>query len=401
MKKIATLVGAAALLAATLVPALAVNSCGNSTTGPGSNNTCTVTNTSNVSVNNVNDAQIINNVRTSSNTGGNSASNNTLGGSIVTGNASLNTTVSSVANVNTTNVTAGFGGGNNMGGNSVTGPFSTNNAFITNGYRVDAYNSNTATVKNDVNTTADTGNNSADNNTGPATIRTGNAWLGTGVNNHVNDSLTQVALGGASGNNTAFNSTTGPFSANNAVVTNSANVTLNNVNDLQVTNWVNVLARTGRNSASNNTLGGDITTGNATGGVVVGTEGNINTSSVAMALGGFANNASSNVTGPSSDNNAFITNAQNVVVDNWNDKCRSHNADRLTDPLYRDGETGNKTKDCDPANLGVLNDVFASSDAGNSTANNNTGPGSVMAGWASLVQNVLTHLNDNLNVIGL
>lgn len=395
MKKIATLVGATALLAATVLPALAANNCGNSTTGPGSNNTCSVSNSSNVTVNNVNDAQIVNDVRTKSYTGGNSASNNTLGGTITTGNASLNTTVGTVANVNTTNVTAGFGGGNNYGYNAVTGPFSNNDAFVTNDYRVVANNSNTASVDNDVDAKASTGKNRADNNTGPAAIQTGNAWLSTMVGTHVNDNLTAVSLTGASGNNTAGNSTTGPFSSNNAVIDNSARVTINNVNDLQVENDVDVRARTGRNSASNNTLGGDITTGNATAGLVVDTEGNINTSLVAMALGGFANDATSNVTGPNSNNDAFVTNEKRVVVDNWNNKCKSHNANRLIDDIFKD------PAECDPANLGVLNDVEAKSDAGNSDADNNTGPGEVMAGWALLVQDVLTHLNDNLNEIGL
>ncbi len=273
-----------------------------------------------------------------------------------------------------------------MGGNSVTGPFSNNDAFITNRYTVDANNSNTANVTNDVYAKADTGKNKADNNTGPASIQTGRALLNTMVGTHVNDSLTNVSLTGASGNNTAGNSTTGPFSANNAVVTNSADVTLNNVNDLQVKNNVTVKARTGRNSASNNTLGGSIETGNATAGVGVDTEGNINTSLVAMALGGFANDASSNVTGPDSNNDAFITNRKNVVVDNWNNKCLSHNASRIC---------------TDPSDLGVFNDVYAKSDAGKNYADNNTGPGDVMAGWASLVQDVLTHLNDVLNVVQL
>ena len=129
MKKITTFLGAAALLAATLVPAFAAgNNCGNSTTGPFSNNTCTVNNSSNVTVNNVNDDKIVNNVRTVSNTGGNSASYNTLGGAITTGNASSNVTVSSIANINTTNVTAGFGGGSSSGVNEITGPYSRNNA---------------------------------------------------------------------------------------------------------------------------------------------------------------------------------------------------------------------------------------------------------------------------------
>lgn len=394
MKKIATFVGAAALLVATLVPAIAAgNNCGNSTTGPGSNNTCSVTNSSNVTVNNVNDAQIRNNVTTTSNTGGNSASNNTLGGSITTGNASLNTTVSSVANVNTSNVTMGFGSGaGNTGLNSVTGPFSDNKAFITNSARVAVQNDNTASVNNVVNSTADTGNNRADNNTGPATIRTGNSLLNTIVGNHVNDSLTEVAVSGAgAGGNTVGNSTTGPFSNNTASINNAASATINNVNDLLVNNNVGVRSRTGNNSASNNTLGGDIVTGNATAWLGVDTEGNINTSGVAMAFGGFGNNASSNVTGPDSNNDAFVTNTPNAVVNNYNNKCLSRDADRLgcTAPF---GETGF---------LGVFNDVSATSDAGNSKADNNTGPADVMAGWASLVQSVLTHLNDNLTQLGL
>ncbi len=392
MKKIATFVGAAALLASTLLPAIAAgNSCGNGTTGPGSNNTCSVTNASNVTVNNVNDAQIRNNVTTTSNTGGNSASNNTLGGSIVTGNASQNSTVSSVANVNTTNVTAGFGGGaGNTGMNSVTGPFSNNTAEIFNTANVRVQNDNTASINNVVNATADTGNNRADNNTGPATIRTGNSLLNTVVGNHANDSLTQVAVSGAgAGGNTVGNSTTGPFSNNTADITNSANATINNVNDLLVNNNVTVRSRTGINSASNNTLGGDIVTGNATAGLGVNTEGNINTSGVAVAFGGFGNDASSNVTGPDSVNNASVFNLQDALVNNRNNKCSSEDIGRI----------GCGT----PAgsNLGVFNDVDATSDAGNSNADNNTGPGSVMAGWASLVQSVMTHLNDNLSQLGL
>src|SRR3989344_2463993 len=104
MKKFATIIGSAALFAVALVPAFAAsNDCSNSTTGPFSNNTCSILNTDVVTVNNVNDAKISNKVTAKSSTGGNSASYNTLGGNIVTGDATTNVTVSSVANVNTTN----------------------------------------------------------------------------------------------------------------------------------------------------------------------------------------------------------------------------------------------------------------------------------------------------------
>lgn len=76
------------------------------------------------------------------------------------------------------------------------------------------------------------------------------------------------------------------------------------------------------------------------------------------------------------------------MVDNWNNKCQSHNAGRL-------GRTG-----CLPENLGVYNLDNDIVDAGNNDANNNTGGGDVMAGWASLLKNLMTHINDNLVVVG-
>lgn len=410
MKKIATTFGAVALLAAAVIPAFgAGNSCMNGTTGPSSNNTCSINNTTNVSVNNVNDAKIVNDIRTVSNTGGNSASNNTLGGNITTGNASLNATLSSVANVNTTNISVGWAGSNNAGANNVTGPSSNNTAYINNAHRVDVYNSNTATVDNAVNSTADTGSNNADNNTGPAYIRTGSSNLATSVFSHVNDSLTAISLGsGGTGNNTAGNDTTGPFSYNMAVINNAVDVGVNNVNDLQVRNRVDVFSSTGSNSASNNTLGGDILTGNASAGVNVGTEGNINTTQIAAAMGGFNNIAGSAVTGPGSVNDSYINNERSVVYDNWNNKCESHNADDRHWGRFGDasvevgpGPGPGPRPECNVNNLGVENDVESISDAGNSYADNNTGGGSVVAGWSSLMQSVMTHLNDVLNDIVL
>lgn len=397
MKKITTFLGAAALLAATLVPAFAAGSnCGNSTTGPYSNNTCTINNSSNVTVNNVNDAQIVNTVRSVSNTGGNSASYNTLGGAISTGNASSNVTVSSVANINTTNVTAGFAGGSNSGVNEITGPYSDNDAYINNDYRVNTYNSNTATVNNSVNSTADSGNNNADYNTGPASVRTGNTVLGLLVANHVNDSFTAVSLGGSgsTSNNTVGNSTTGPYSlTNDAVVNNTADVNINNVNDLRVDNRVLTDSNSGRNSTSYNTLGGEILTGNATSDVGVNTEGNINTTAVSMALGSFTNDGSNGVTGPYSNNSSYVNNARNVLIDNWNNKCQSHNADA------RFGTPGAVPVPCDVNDLGIINDVNDSVDAGNNNGDYNTGGGVVTAGWSSLVESILSHLNDVLNQV--
>ncbi|KKS98692.1 MAG: hypothetical protein UV73_C0001G0213 [Candidatus Gottesmanbacteria bacterium GW2011_GWA2_43_14] len=413
MKKIATLVGSAALLAAAFVPAIAAtNECVNSTTGPFSNNTCTIKNTDVITVNNVNDAQIKNYVTSNSNTGYNEASLNTLGGTIKTGDATNNTTVSSVANINTTNITSALGAASNRGENSITGPYSNNSAWIENEQRINLYNSNTATVKNNVDADSNTGYNKANTNTGPASVDTGDAWLGLLVNTHVNDNYNDIrGSAGGTGTNVAENLTTGPFSNNDVAIYNRFLANVTNVNDLQVKNYVDAGANTGYNEAKTNTLGGDIFTGDAAAGVGVNTEGNINTTRIAMALGGFNNYGSNSVTGPDGsgkDPSVWIENTREVTVDNWNNKCESHNADRIDKPLWsrwfgRDGGSDNLSEDhegeCNPDNLGVLNNVDSYSDTGYNLSNTNTGGGSVEAGFAELLQQVLVHMNDTLTEI--
>ncbi|MBI4990730.1 hypothetical protein HZB96_01395, partial [Candidatus Gottesmanbacteria bacterium] len=175
MKKFVTIAGSVALMVAAVLPALAVgNNCSNGTTGPLSTNSCTVKNTSNVTVNNINDAQITNNVTARSNSGGNTASNNTLGGAVSTGNATLNATVSNTANINTTTVSGGPAASGNSGSNHITGPGDPtddpnnidNQVWIENLRQVAVDNNNAAVVNNTVNVTANTGENGADNNTG-------------------------------------------------------------------------------------------------------------------------------------------------------------------------------------------------------------------------------------------
>jgi len=407
MKKLFTLAGAVALFAATIVPAVAVgNSCSNGTTGPFSENSCTVNNTSNVTVTNYNDAKITNNVTAVSNTGGNKASYNTLGGSISTGNASLNTTVSNVANINTTNITGGPAASGNTGSNSITGPGQsyynpytnqwvtegTNDVMINNEQNVTVDNQNTAVVDNTVNATSNTGDNRAKYNTGPSIIETGDSWLGLSVGNHVNDNLTRISAGaGGTGGNTAGNSTTGPFSENSVTINNTADVGVTNYNDMLVSNDVDALSNSGRNKASYTTLGGDIETGNARAGVGVNTEGNLNETVVQMAMGGFANGGENGITGPESENNTYLNSEQRISVENLNNKCESHNAGSTVESLDK--------VDCKPWLLGVENFVEAESNVGDNWAKYNTGPSSIENALAELVQSVFTHINDSLTEI--
>src|SRR3989337_291416 len=353
MKKIATFIGSAALLAAAVIPAIAAsNECTNGTTGPYSNNTRTIRNTDNVTVNNVNDAQIVNDIESKSNTGHNSTSYNTLGGIILTGDATNNTTVSSVANINTTNITSALAGISNIGSNNITGPYSDNQIWLDNEHRADVLNSNTASVYNDVEA-------------------------------HANDNMTVIG-GGYSGGivNLAENLTTGPFSTNNVTIYNKARARVNNVNDMQVVNDVDAKSNSGFSSDSYNTLGGDVTSGDSAAGVLVDTEGNINTTRIALAMGGFGNTGTQAITGPYAYDATYIENVRDILVDNWNNKCRSHNADRLEENPFEDEREDED--ECEPENLGVLNDVEVKSNTGKNDGDYNTGGGSVTAGFAEL-----------------
>lgn len=370
MKKFISIAGSVALLVATVFPAFAAgNSCINSTTGPFSTDYCTVTNTSSVSVNNVNNATVNNVVTATANSGGNSASYNTLGGSVTTGNASLTGTVSTVANVNTTTVTGGPAGSSNTGENQITGPMSDNRITIANLHAVNVSNVNNANVGNVVTAVSDSGNNDADYNTGPASVHTGNAGLAFTVNNHLNDSATGISAGaGGSVGNSGTNSTTGPFSTDYVTIANTTTAGVNNVNNLTLENVVTALSRSGLNSASYNTLGGSVGTGNAAGSVGIGNEGNINTTTVQMAMGGFSNNEVNEVTGPMSDNRTTLLNVFGIAVNN-------------------------------PNNSTVKNVDTDVADTGNNDADYNTGAGGVATGLSNLVKTILNHLNDSLTVI--
>lgn len=132
MKKLVSITSTFALLVPMLMPlASADNTSSNAITGYGSQNFSNVTNTNNVVVTNVSDTKIVNDVRTMSNTGGNDASYNTLGGSVSSGNAVNNVGILNTGNINTTVVKVGTAGGNEAG-NSITGALSTNTSDIDN-----------------------------------------------------------------------------------------------------------------------------------------------------------------------------------------------------------------------------------------------------------------------------
>lgn len=76
------------------------------TTGPGSTNNVTVDNSNKIKVNNIQFARVTNYVHSTTSTGGNSVTGNTMvGGGGSAGNASSNTSVTNWLNTTTTNIT--------------------------------------------------------------------------------------------------------------------------------------------------------------------------------------------------------------------------------------------------------------------------------------------------------
>ena len=407
MRKITTLAGSFALLAAATLPAIATgNNCENGTTGALSKNYCEIENESEVEVTNINDAQIFNYVNATANTGNNTAAKNTLGGAIVTGNSSLNTTVTNVANLNTNTIQGGPALSSNNGENNITGFDSDNRVKFENELEVEVENNNTATVYNRLDVISNTGDNNADKNTGPASIWTGDARQWTLLRTQANDNATAIQAGaGGSGGNNGANSTTGAISINYVDIENEVEVEVENINDLIVGNFVRARANTGNNTASMTTLGSEVRTGNADSGVDVATFGNINTQTVEAAMGGFPNNGSNGVTGYDSDNRVKMENELEIEVENWNNKCKSHNADRLGNhkrlgEFDLEGLLINQPKEkCDVSDLGVFNYNQDVSNTGDNNVDANTGGGVVSTGWANLWKQMVTRLNDTLTVI--
>lgn len=395
MKKLVSITSAIALVGQMLLPlASADNTAGNAITGYGSSNYSNVTNTNDVVVKNVSDTKIVNDIKTISDTGGSDASYNTLGGSVSSGNAVNNVGIINTGNINTTTVKVGTAGGNEAG-NSITGALSTNTSDVTNKNKVRVLNDNTAWIENKVDAKSLTGANSASYNTGVGSAMSGNATTNVSAATRVNDSATAVTLGqGGTGGNSATNDTTGALSNNFANILNSNDVNVKNVSDAKVLNLVDTMSATGRNFSSYNTLGGRVQSGNAATDVSLDTVGNINTTTVAVAMGGFANEAGSSITGASSTNVSGVVNSNTFKVESRNNKGSSEDApDYCKEGKFEYGDRHDRV--C----WGVYNLDHDFSFTGDNSSSFNTGLASVLSGAASIQKIVKTWLNDTFTGI--
>ncbi len=243
----------------------------------------------NVAVNNSVDAAINNKLNLGATTGSATVTANTKAGSATTGSA---TAVANIVNILNSVVTAGqsFLGVININGNlngdillppnfvdtllaSNIPHYTVNTASIANNLTVN--NANNQAINNNVAASADSGNATVSGNTSAGSAKTGNATTNLTVFNLTgsnvvasNDLLVFVNVLGtwyglimnAPAGTTAA-SLGGGVSSNTTV---ASNATLNNTNNQSINNDIQVAAKSGDASVTDNTAAGNAVTGNAT-----------------------------------------------------------------------------------------------------------------------------------------
>lgn len=396
--RILALIIAVSLVGTSILPVLAGGTSGdsatNDTTGADSTNKTSVQNVNEVKVTNVSDAFIKNEVRSYANTGNNSASKNTMGGMIQTGDAKTDVSILNSANINTNIIDLGRTSGANTAGNSITGAESQNFADILNKNKVTVKNDNTAVLLNDVEAKSNTGGNLADKNTDGigGKVQTGDAITLVDVINRANDSATAVRGLANFGSSVVGNSITGFDSMNVANIKNLNEVAVTNVSDAFVLNHVRAKATTGNNTASKNTMGGLVQTGDALADVSLLTDANINTTSIDNGLAGSGSTSGNSITGAESQNFTDLLNKNTFKVENFNNKGKSMDAGD-----YECIKSGDKH--C-VHNWGVVNFDEDIADTGMNLADKNTYPSSIATGIALVGKYIRVCLNDTMTSIG-
>ena len=324
-KRLITAIATGAVLLNALAPLALADTLTVTGNGALSNNTANLSNSVNTTVAQTNSANITNNVKTSSDTGNNSASFNTGGQTaIVTGNSTSDVNVSTAANLNKVTVDpCACDGGNTTVNISGNGAESANNANVNKTNDVVVAQTNDANINNNVDTKANTGNNDAAFNTGGNTIvKTGDASSNVTVSNAANANVAQV--GGASASTGSDSSVkiagNGALSDNYASLNNNSAVVVAQANQAAVDNHISTKEVTGNNSADYSTGGTTyINTGNASSNVGVDNLVNFNAADVSCGcvIGG-GTDLKIGANGALSYNSLSADNNNNLGVANTN-----------------------------------------------------------------------------------
>lgn len=221
-----------------------------------------------------NTVNIANDVQTQSNTGNNSASDNSGDVAIATGDS---TTIINVAtDVNNTQTTVTDCCESSTATISGNGTGSTNTVNAAAGGTTTVNTINTATVTNTLKGTAVTGNNTANGNGGTVAIATGDILANVGISNKAN--TTSLSVGGGSGGFVASILANGAYSKNGITYDGSQNTMIHTLNTALFNNYVWFDLLTGGNIANKNNGNVNITTGDII--ATIGITNEANTSSV-------------------------------------------------------------------------------------------------------------------------
>lgn len=252
-----------------------------------------VANNNTTTLNQANNTQLTNDVKSDASSGKNNGNDNTGGyTAIETGNATSNVDVKNQDNVNTAQVgssNGSNGGSNTNKGGSTTvlvegnGDSSTQNVGVANNNSVTLNQANESAILNDISAKAKSGLNNANDNTGgDVLISTGNAKTNVDVQNMPNFNVASLDNCGCAADTllkvigNGVQSTSSISDANNNVVTDGS------ANSSNLTNDLTPEAKSGKNNASDNTgavYGIDpvqVFTGDATNMTSVSNQGNVN-----------------------------------------------------------------------------------------------------------------------------
>jgi len=434
-----------------------VNDPANVGTGPLSTNDSVEQYNKKMETLNKNLAEVQNKVDAINSTGFNSANFNSLNGQVFTGDAlsslnllnKLNSNMTGLGSFSVFNVYDAYAGdivfklagdsvteafdsaSGTVTKNAVTGPGSGNNAVAENNFKVKEANGNDAKIQNDIDLEAVSGSNTASFNTGDGAIQTGNAtaignvvnmantnlnvvqWL-IGVVNIWGKMIGNIILPQDSGNTASNaspptvmtgNSATGPGSTNNASYTTNETASFTNVNDTVIQSVVNASANTGNNTASVNTGGGSVITGNSDVAVSDTTVANVNTNSeddtvwmiIVNQAGKWVGQIVGTPWGATSASNSLPLSQTSAGAGQNTFTTQTTNSN--TGPMSDNNASYSETSDTEVTNdnqAAISNNIIANADSGNNEASYNTGAGTIDTGDAKVGLNLVNMANTNV-----
>lgn len=248
------------LLASILIPLTPLAKADETTitdNGSGSSNQVTQTSNSHLVVQQSNQASLENQTSSSTNTGSNQASSNTAGATqIDSGNSQSTTSTSNTLNSSTVQNNCCSSPTNQPSENSIfvisqNGPSSTNQTDLNHDQTTTVTVTQTATITTHIQGSSNTGSNIANNNSGNTSIITGNIQASNQIDNaYINQSKSQANSPQTSTQIKIFGN--GPDSQNFGQATNNNQTHLSYVSSAYINNFLNFLANTGSNQASNN-----------------------------------------------------------------------------------------------------------------------------------------------------